>query len=344
MINRQPELPPRRGLTSIWLIAVLAVLVVAGLTASANGQSGGDNSGATSPIRATHVLGFEDVRRNVSGQLSIEDEQLRFQRDGTAGAKVTINSIQNISLGEQDRQVGGVPMTLGKAAVPFGGGRVVSLFSHGKYDSVTIEYLDDKGGFHGAIFRLGKGQGETLRNALLAHGAHLGPSSQLAAEQSTAGDSVQPQEWSVQVDRVDPANTTLDPCFSDAIYENLLRELGKSKQFKQVFRSGDRTADDVSSVLVLKVLIEGYSPGSETKRAVTTFGGATKLKVRVQLVTRQGRVVMERAVQGNVRFMGDNLKATNKVASNTTKTLKGSPLPGPSTEPVPPSKTKSTVS
>jgi hypothetical protein len=29
-------------------------------------------------------------------------------------------------------------MMLGKAAVPYGGGRVVSLFSHKKYDSLTI--------------------------------------------------------------------------------------------------------------------------------------------------------------------------------------------------------------
>ena len=194
-------------------------------------------------------------------------EYLRFQRDGRAAAQVSIASIQNISLGEQDKQVGGVPMTLGKAAVPFGGGRVVSLFSHKKYDSLVIEYLDSRGGFHGVIFRLAKGQGETFKNALIAHGAHIARSEDPAPVQSTPRNPLKRQKWSVQVDRVDPGATTLDPCFSDAIYENLLRELNKSKQFNDVFRSGDRNANDVSALLVLKTVVEKYSPGSETARS-----------------------------------------------------------------------------
>ena len=44
-------------------------------------------------------------------------------------------AVQDVFLGEQSKQVGGVPMTLGKAAAPFGGGRVVSLFAHKKYDT-----------------------------------------------------------------------------------------------------------------------------------------------------------------------------------------------------------------
>ena len=35
-------------------------------------------------------------------------------------------------------------MKLGKAAAPFGGGRVVSLFAHKKYDTLTLEYVDNR--------------------------------------------------------------------------------------------------------------------------------------------------------------------------------------------------------
>src|SRR5262249_43164480 len=141
-----------------------------------NGQSLPENSVASSPIHVTHILGFENARPNVSGELSIHDDDLIFQGDKTPTAQVSISSIQNISLGKQDKQVGGVPMMMGKAALPYGGGRVVSLFSHKKYDSVTIEYLDGRGGFHGAIFRLAKGQGDAVKNALVAHGAQIGRS------------------------------------------------------------------------------------------------------------------------------------------------------------------------
>jgi hypothetical protein len=328
MMNHRNETSTDSIRTSLLVRGGLALLVLlVWLMASANGQSLPENSVATFPIHVTHVLGFEDVRRNASGDLSIYNNDLRFQRDGNSAAQVTISSIQNISLGEQDKQVGGVPMMMGKAALPYSGGRVVSLFSHKKYDSLTIEYLDNNGGFHGAIFRLAKGQGEAFKNALIAHGAQISRSDDQAPVQNASQESLEGQKWSVQVDRVDPGGTSLDHCFSDAIYENLLRQLSRSKRFKDVLRSGDRNARDVSGVLVLKTIVEKYSPGSETRRAVTTVIGATKLKVHIQLITRNGRVVLDRAVEGNVRFIGENLGATNKVANNTAKILKRSTLP-----------------
>ena len=45
-------------------------------------------------------------------------------------------------------------MKIGKAAAPYGGGRVVSLFAHKKYDTLTLEYVDVDGGVHGAIFQV----------------------------------------------------------------------------------------------------------------------------------------------------------------------------------------------
>jgi hypothetical protein len=147
------------------------------------------------------------------------------------------------------------------------------------------------------------------------------------AESPTVGKSGGTQPWSVQVDRVDPGDVGLDPSFGAAIYENLLEELAKTEQFKQVFRSGDRNANDVPGLLILKTAVQKYTPGSETKRAVTTVSGATKLNVRVQLVTRKGQVVQEHVVDGNVRFIGGNLRATHNLAHNVAATLKKSPLP-----------------
>jgi hypothetical protein len=328
-MNRQLKSSTEPVLASLLLRSGLPILIMlAWFAATANGQSLPAAANASSSIHARHVLGFEGVKRNANGELSIQDDALRFVRDESPAAHVSITSIKNISLGEEDKQVGGVPMMLGKTAVPFGGGRVVSLFSHKKYDSLTIEYLDSSGGFHGSVFQLAKGQGQTFKNDLIAHGVHVTSSEDPVSIRSTVQRQVKAeQKWSVQVDRVDPGETTVDRCFSDAIYENLLKDLARSKQFEHVFRSGDLDANDVSEVLVLKTVVEKYSPGSETRRAVTTVTGATKLKVHLQLITRDGHVVVEHVVAGNIRFIGDNLRATNKVANNTAKILKQSTLP-----------------
>jgi hypothetical protein len=137
------------------------------------------------------------------------------------------------------------------------------------------------------------------------------------------------QQWSVQVDKVVTGDVILEPAFRVAIYENLLQELAKSKRFKEVFRSGDRNTRDIADLLILKTTVQKYTPGSETRRAVTTVSGATKLKVRSQLYTRDGRLILERVVDGNVRFFGGNLRATHNLARNVAKTIKQSSLPTP---------------
>jgi len=147
------------------------------------------------------------------------------------------------------------------------------------------------------------------------------------AESSAGKKNGGAQHWSVQVDQVDPGDVSLDPSFGAAIYENLLQELAKTKQFKQVFRGGDRNANNVPGLLILKTTVQKYTPGSETRRAVTTVSGATKLNVRIQLSTREGHIVLEQFVEGHVRFIGNNLRATHNLAHNVAITLKRSTLP-----------------
>jgi hypothetical protein len=159
-------------------------------------------------------------------------------------------------------------------------------------------------------------------------------SAQTAAAKSSGGrNSSTPARWSLQVDRVNPGDVNLASSFQIAIYENLLDELSKTKQFKQVLRDGDRSASDTSNLLILKTTVQKYTAGSETRRAVTTVSGATKLTVRSQLCKPDGQIVLERTVDGNVRFMGSNLRATHNLARNVAKAIKESSLPEPSGSP-----------
>jgi hypothetical protein len=151
--------------------------VLLSLSAASIGQN---QSEAQSPvsgaaIHVTQVLGFEGAKHNATGELKIQGGVMQFQHDGSTAAQVIISSIQDIFVEDEDKQVGGTAMMLAETAAPYGGGRVISLFAHKKYDFLTVEYLDDSGGFHGAIFQLGKGQGDTFKKALVANGAHITP-------------------------------------------------------------------------------------------------------------------------------------------------------------------------
>ena len=128
------------------------------------------------------------------------------------------------------------------------------------------------------------------------------------------------------MERIDPGDLDLAHSFQVAIYENLLEELNKTKQFKYVLREGDSNASGTPDLLILKTMVVKYTPGSETQRAVTTVSGATKLTVRSQLITREGKIVLDRTVQGNVRFFGSNLRATHNLARNIAKVIKQSAM------------------
>jgi hypothetical protein len=143
----------------------------------------------------------------------------------------------------------------------------------------------------------------------------------------TGGKNGDAQQWSIQIDKVAPGDVIIERSFRDAIYENLLEELAKTKQFKHLYRSGDRNAKGVPHLLILKTTVQAYTPGSETRRAVTTVSGATKLNVRIQLLTPEGHQVLEHVVAGNVRFIGSNLRATHNLARSVAATLKRSTLP-----------------
>src|SRR5579864_2820447 len=81
----------------IWCSTVLAQ----------NSSEAKSQAGATS-IRATHVMGFEGAANNATGNLSIEASTLKFRKGNGSGEQIDISSIQDVLLGEEDKQIGGV--------------------------------------------------------------------------------------------------------------------------------------------------------------------------------------------------------------------------------------------
>ena len=150
--------------------------------------------------------------------------------------------------------------------------------------------------------------------------------SQTAPAKSSPRDSSPAKQPSVQVDRVETGEIQLAESFQVAIYESLLEELNKNHQFEHVFREGDRHAGNTPNLLILRTTVVKYTPGSETRRAVTTVSGATKLDVHSRLVTPDGSVVLDRTINGSVRFFGSNLRATHNLAHNIAKVIKESRL------------------
>ena len=126
-----------------------------------------------SVLHATAVLGLEGVADNSIGELSIQDDAFVFSRREGPTVRMPLSTIQDAFLSQEEKEVGGTPAAVGRTVVPFGGGRVIGLFAHKKYDFVTLEYSDSNGAFHGTIYQLNKGQGQVLADELGAKGVRV---------------------------------------------------------------------------------------------------------------------------------------------------------------------------
>ena len=162
---------PARLLLRAWTCVILSACW--GIPTIAQSTSEPTIATGAHGVRATHILGFADARKKANGTLSIQAETLQFQSGEKPAAGVKIASVQDVVVGEMSKQVGGLPMTMGKVAAPYGGGRVLSLFAHRKYDSLAVQYADADGGIHGAIFQMHIGEGELVRKELVAKGARV---------------------------------------------------------------------------------------------------------------------------------------------------------------------------
>ena len=154
------------------------------------------------------------------------------------------------------------------------------------------------------------------------------------------------QQWSLRVDKVDTGDVRLDPSLESTLHRSLLRELAKTKRFKEVFFSGDRKATEIPDLLILKMTVQEHRPASETRGATpsdagvlgvvaegflrlsgwSAVSGVNKLNARIQLYTLEGRLVLDNVVEGDVGFTSDNSRATHNLAHNIAVTLKRSTL------------------
>lgn len=127
---------------------------------------------------------------------------------------------------------------------------------------------------------------------------------------------------SVQIERIEsPVDLVVPEDFRIATYENVIRQLEKTKKFQHVYRSGDKNAASASDLVVVHMVPVAYKAGSQKQREVTTVSGATSIKMTVRFTSRDGKVLMEKELEGKVRFYGENLRATYDLAKKVATTV-----------------------
>jgi hypothetical protein len=138
-----------------------------------------------------------------------------------------------------------------------------------------------------------------------------------SAPSAWSAPPVQAKVSAIQVEMIHSDEIKLPAEFQISLYENLVRQLEKQGGFEHVYRDGDRRAADAPGLVVLHSTVRGFKEGSERARRVTTVAGATSITIHCEFKTTDGKVLLEKDVNGKVWFFGNNLRATYDFAKKT---------------------------
>jgi hypothetical protein len=169
-------------LTTTLMVALGAASFAPAQTSTTS--AAGSTTAANPNVR--HVIGLDTVKRNETGNLTVQDGALQF-KTGKAESKVPVAAIDDIFIGTETTQSGGKTGRVIKTAAiaaPYESGKVLTILMRTKVDVLTVAFHDPEGAIHGAIFALPIGQAFELRAQLIRAGAHVSPSEEKAADGS----------------------------------------------------------------------------------------------------------------------------------------------------------------
>ena len=147
----------------------------------------------------------------------------------------------------------------------------------------------------------------------------LGAHAQLTELRAQTAPRTAMKASAIEVLMIQSDEIKLPADFQVSLYENLIQQLQKHGGFQHVYREGDRNAASATDLVVLHSTVRGFKKGSEMARNVTTVTGKTSIDVHCQFTDKDGKTVLERDLNGKVRFLGANLRATLDFAKKAAK-------------------------
>lgn len=281
-----------------------------------------------SGVSVRHIIGLENIKPNALGKLVIRDGALQFGSQ----TRIAATSIDDIFIGTETTQSGGKAGTVAKTAAmaaPYESGAALSLLLRTNVDVLTVAYRETSGARHAAIFALPKGQAEAVRTQLVAAGAHASATPPVLKETRPLTEITGkkrpvfgPSLPAMQIELVEIGDIRIPAEFRSAIYERLIERVSGTGKFQKVFRSGDRAAEGYPNLITLHTTVQKFKQGSQMQREITTVLGATKVAVNAMVTGGDGKSLLDRDVQGKVRFFGENLGVTNDLAKRIAKVLR----------------------
>ena len=262
---------------------------------------------------ATQILGLPDAKANVKGEIIIAQNALVFQ-SADLRVELPYSRILGISIGDERVEKGGTLGMIGRKAIPYGGGLALALASQKSVDLLTVEFRDERDGYHGAVFVVPTQSAKALSDLVLPKVERLPPTAPLACS------NVRQDEGSVMLELIAVSDVDLPSEYRVLLFERLFTELHKDSPSIRYIRAGDRDAGTGCAAMTLKVTVSKFKKGNQAVRAATgplsLFLGKTSITFNVQLMSNDRRTLMAADVTANKRSDSESLGIAKNIAKN----------------------------
>ncbi len=266
------------------------------------------------PVRL--VIGLPGIPPDTEGTLAVDAARLNF-RTATTSAGIDRKSITNFAGGDESVETGGKAGKLVRVLTPYGVGEAISTVSHKKVNLLTVEFLDDHGAYHGAVFVLNSMELVGVMSLLEDQLPRFDYPPVPASPDCLKG-KINPHTVRVEPIQVDLHSRFL-PEDRVLLYEDLVRQLAAETTISTVYRAGDSRPEAECVEFVITVEAIRFKKGDQAVRAhAGPFGhfiGATSFRYHLVVLTQDKRHVIDKAMKKSEGADTDSLNISKISAS-----------------------------
>lgn len=270
----------------------------------------------------TQIAGMPDAKPNLKGRLTASDTSLSFTNSDFR-ATIPFTRITRVSTGDVRIETGGKTGRIARTVIPFGGGMALAAVTHRSADLLTVEYVDEKGGYHGAVFYVPKASAKAFSDRIGARLSTIQPPLLQPCE------SISPNPSTVVVQPIEAHGVELPAEYRALLYEGLINELRERASPAKYLRAGSSDSE-AGCAMKLAVTVIGFKKGNQALRASTgpigLFVGKTSIAFHVELTAPDGRKVLAVDMSNSKRMDSESLGVAQSIAKSVVKKMRKLPL------------------
>ncbi len=271
--------------------------------------------------QAKYRIGLPGVKPKASGTLTLSPTELVFT---TLNGRASIErgQIFAVTVGGEWKETGGIGAWVTRTALPFGGGAILATVTQAQVDLLTVEFRDEHGSYHGAVFILPQTEAVHFQEKY----GSLAPEKRVERPKSPCvWDRERPS--SIKVATIDSTELPVPEEYKVLVYEQLIRRLQEKSGYETIYREGDTSAAAACPERVIQVKLTAFNKGNAVLRASTgpvgVFVGVTSLQVaHLELSDPMGKKLTDEDLKASERGDSDSLDVADEIAKSVARDLK----------------------